>query len=279
MYIHWFPGHMTKALREMESAATKVDCLVYVLDARIPLSSINPAYDNIFKNKPRLYVLNKADLVESNDILVWKNYFSTNGNRCIIANSTVKGGTKNFISELKKVSESIVNKYLLKGVKKTVRAMVIGIPNCGKSTLINSLLPQKKANTGNKPGVTRGQQWVSVDPYIDLLDTPGTLYPDFSDQVKATHLAIVGSIKETLFDMVELSMEIISFLKENYPEKLKMKYSFSDIDKISEELLQDIAIKRNYILRGGEIDIERTAKGIVQDFRKGTFGKIILEKR
>ena len=270
---------MTKALREMESAATKVDCLVYVLDARIPLSSINPAYDNIFKNKPRLYVLNKADLVESNDILVWKNYFSTNGNRCIIANSTVKGGTKNFISELKKVSESIVNKYLLKGVKKTVRAMVIGIPNCGKSTLINSLLPQKKANTGNKPGVTRGQQWVSVDPYIDLLDTPGTLYPDFSDQVKATHLAIVGSIKETLFDMVELSMEIISFLKENYPEKLKMKYSFSDIDKISEELLQDIAIKRNYILRGGEIDIERTAKGIVQDFRKGTFGKIILEKR
>ena len=278
MFIHWFPGHMTKALREMAIDASKIDCVVYVLDSRIPLSSVNPAYDEIFINKQRLYVLNKAALVPHEELLKWKAYFNSDGNKCITANSTLNNGGKIFISALKELTLPIIEKYKAKGVRKTVRAMVIGVPNCGKSTLINSLIGKKRAVTGNKPGVTRGKQWVSIDNYIDLLDTPGTLYPDFSDQIKATHLAIVGSIKEDVVETSELSSEILKFLSENYPEKLKEKYSIDNIPADKADLLPVIAKKRGYVLKGGEPDTERTAKSIIQDFRKQAFGKIILEK-
>lgn len=278
MFIHWFPGHMTKALREMEADASKIDCVVYVLDSRIPLSCVNPAYDDIFKNKPRLYVLNKADLVPQDELLKWKSYFSSDGNRCITANSTVKGGTKMFISALRELTSPIIERYKAKGVRKTVRAMVIGVPNCGKSTLINSLVPQKKAMTGNRPGVTRGKQWVSIDDYVELLDTPGTLFPDFSDQKKATFLAIAGCIKDNIVDQTELSLEILAFLKENYPKELKEKYSIEDLSVEPLALLQCVAKRRGYVMRGGELDVERASVGVIQDFRKQAFGKIILEK-
>lgn len=278
MFIHWFPGHMTKALREMAIDASKIDCVVYVLDSRIPLSSVNPAYDEIFINKPRLYVLNKADLVPHEELLKWKAYFNSDANKCITANSTLNNGGKIFISALKELTLPIIEKYKAKGVRKTVRAMVIGVPNCGKSTLINSLIGKKRAVTGNKPGVTRGKQWVNIDDYVDLLDTPGTLFPDFSDQTKATHLAIVGSIKEDVVETSELSLEILKFLSENYPEKLKEKYSIDNIPTDKADLLPVIAKKRGYVLKGGEYDTERTAKSIIQDFRKQGFGKIILEK-
>lgn len=278
MFIHWFPGHMTKALREMSSDASKIDCVVYVLDSRIPLSSVNPAYDEIFINKPRLYVLNKADLVPNEELIKWKAYFNSNGNKCITANSTLNSGAKIFISALKELTLPIIEKYKSKGVRKTVRAMVIGVPNCGKSTLINSLIGKKRAVTGNKPGVTRGKQWVNIDSYVDLLDTPGTLFPDFSDQTKATHLAIVGSIKEDVVDTFELSTEILNFLSEKYPNNLKEKYSLNDIPTNKSDLFPIIAKKRGYVLKGGEYDTERTAKSIIQDFRKQGFGKIILEK-
>ena len=268
---------MTKALREMEAIASKVDSVVYVLDARIPLSSVNPAYDSIFKNKPRLYVLNKADMVPQEELAKWKNFFAKNGNSCIVTNSTVKGGNKIFISELKKILSPILQKYEQKGVRKTLRAMVIGVPNCGKSTLINSLVPKKRTMTGNKPGVTRGQQWVSVDPYIDLLDTPGTLFPDFSDQKKATNLAICGSIKDTIVDNIELSLEIIDFVKRNRKEALLDKYSLNSIDENNLVNLENIAKSKHYVLKGNEIDLERTATSVIQDFRKGALGKFILD--
>lgn len=278
MFIHWFPGHMTKALRQMEEDAGKVDCVIYVIDSRIPLASINCAYDKIFANKPRLYVLNKADMVQQNEIAKWKPYFSQNGNECIVTNSTVKGGSGAFISALKKLNAEKIEKYRNKGVKKTIRAMVIGVPNCGKSTLINSLIAKKRTVTGDRPGVTRGKQWVSIDPYIDLLDTPGTLYPDFSDQVKATHLAMVGSVKDDILDIVELACEIIKFLRNEYPENLQNKFenvSFSENDL---DNLSLIAKKRGYVLKGGELDIERAAKAIILDFRRNAFGKIMIEK-
>lgn len=278
MFIHWFPGHMTKALREMANDVGKIDCVVYVLDARIPTSCINPAYDEIFKNKPRLYVLNKADLVPANELNKWKSFFSRNGNKCITANSTVKGGTKIFVSALRELTSPIIEKYKAKGVRKTIRAMVIGVPNCGKSTLINSLVSQKKAMTGNRPGVTRGKQWVSIDEYVDLLDTPGTLFPDFSDQKKATFLAIAGCIKDNIIDQTELSIEILRFLQENYPETLKNKYSMDDIPSDPIKTLEAVAKRRGYVVRGGELDLERAAMGVVQDFRKQAFGKIIMEK-
>lgn len=156
--------------------------------------------------------------------------------------------------------------------------MVIGVPNCGKSTLINSLVAKNRTVTGDKPGVTKGKQWVSIDTYVDLLDTPGTLYPDFSDQVKATNLALIGSIKEEILDVIELSQEMVKFLAKNYPEKLKEKYNLAEISLDFNENLNGIAKRRGYILRGGEYDLERTASAIIQDFRKQAFGKIILEK-
>lgn len=278
MFIHWFPGHMTKALREMEADASKIDCVVYVLDSRIPSSSVNPAYDSIFANKPRLYVLNKSDLVPKEELVKWRDFYNRNGNRCITANSTVNGGNKAFVSALSELAAPIVEKYAKKGVKKTVRAMVIGVPNCGKSTLINSLTAKKRTVTGNKPGVTRGKQWVSVDNYIDLLDTPGTLYPDFSDQKKAAALAIVGCIKDNIVDSTEIAIEILKFLKEQYPEKLSEKYNLVEIPESYDELFDAIAKRRGFVVKGGEADAERTANAVVQDFRKQAFGKIILER-
>lgn len=269
---------MTKALREMEADASKIDCIVYVLDSRIPASSVNPAYDSIFGNKPRLYVLNKADLVPKDELAKWREFYNRSGNRCITANSTVNGGNKAFVSALNELAAPIVEKYAAKGVKKTVRAMVIGVPNCGKSTLINSLTAKKRTVTGNKPGVTRGKQWVSVDKYIDLLDTPGTLYPDFSDQKKASALAIVGCIKDNIVDSTEIALEILRFLKEEYPEKLTEKYNLGQIPESYDDLLSAIAKRRGLIVKGGEPDVERTASAVVQDFRKQAFGKIILEK-
>lgn len=278
MFIHWFPGHMTKALRTMEADVSKVDCVIYVLDARIPLSSVNPAYDSIFNNKPRLYVLNKADLVPQEELAKWKAHYNRNGNKCITTNSTVKGGNGIFTSALLELNAEKIERYKSKGVKKTIRAMVIGVPNCGKSTLINSLIAKKRTVTGDRPGVTRGSQWVSIDTYIDLLDTPGTLYPDFSNQDKATRLAIVGSIKEDILDIVELSFEILKFLKSSYPDRLKEKYSLASLPDDDAELLDLIARRRGFVVRGGEYDYERTAKAVIQDFRKQSFGKIILEK-
>ena len=156
--------------------------------------------------------------------------------------------------------------------------MVIGVPNCGKSTLINSIIGKSRTVTGNKPGVTRGKQWVSIDPYLDLLDTPGTLYPDFADQKKATNLAIIGSIKEDILDISELSREIITFMASYNADVLKKRYNLSELSDDTNENFENIAKKRGYLLRGGEIDYERAAKSIITDFRKQAFGKVILEK-
>lgn len=277
MFIHWFPGHMTKAIRMMKEEMKLVDSVVYVLDARAPLSSVNPSFDEIIGSRTVLYVLNKSDTVEREDLNDWIKYFETKG-RCIAVNSTVSGGTRELVSALRAINAPILARYKAKGVKKTVRAMVIGVPNCGKSTLINSVIGKSRTVTGNRPGVTRGKQWVAIDPYLELLDTPGTLYPDFSDQRKAVNLAIIGSIREEILDVNELCAEIIKFLGENYPEALKARYGI-EYDGKTDGYVAAVAAKRGYLLRGGEVDEERTAKAVVSDFRKQAFGKVILEKR
>ncbi len=269
---------MTKAMRMMKEEISLVQSVVYVLDARAPLSSVNPAFDEIIGDRPRLYVLNKVDLISMEEANKWKSYFERTGHRCILANSTVKGGAKKFIAEMNELNKGIIERYRAKGVKKTIRAMVIGVPNCGKSTLINSIIGKSRTITGNKPGVTRGKQWVSIAPYLDLLDTPGTLYPDFADQRKATNLAIIGSIKEDILDTAELSREIISFLISYDVVLLKNRYNLTEISDDMNVNFENIAKKRGYILKGGEIDYERTAKSIIVDFRKQAFGKVILEK-
>ena len=285
MFIHWFPGHMTKAIRMMEREISLVECVIYILDSRAPLSSINPSFDKIINNKPILYILNKCDMVTQSDILSWRSHFEKEGKHIMLANSILKNNAFEVIKKLREINVETLEKYQNKGVKKTIRAMVIGVPNSGKSTLINSLIKKKKTVTGNKPGVTRGKQWISIDPYIDLLDTPGTLYPDFSNQIKATNLAIIGSIKEDILDIVELSMEIVRFLAQNYLEQFKAVYQNLDIDKENLnrneyviELLEKIGGLRGFLMRGNQIDLERTSKSIIVDFRKQKFGKVILEK-
>jgi ribosome biogenesis GTPase A len=268
---------MAKALREMSVYASDVDCIVYVLDARIPLSSINKEYDRIFANKPRLYVLNKADLVPPDELSKWKKYYSAQA-KCVTSDSTVNAGAQKFVSALREVNAEKIERYKNRGVKKTVRAMVVGIPNCGKSTLINSLVAKKRAKTGNRPGVTRAPQWVSIDEYVDLLDTPGTLYPDFSDAKKAVKLAAVGSIKDTVIDNTELALEILGFLKNEHADALRARYSLTEIPDGGLELLEAVARRKGCLLRGGDIDSERAATAVIQDFRKQAFGKIILEK-
>lgn len=269
---------MTKAMRMMKEEMSLVESVVYVLDARAPTSCINPAFDEIIGSRTRLYVLNKCDTVPADELNKWKAYFEGEGKKCIVANSTVKGGAQKLVGALKELNEPVIARYKAKGVKKTIRAMVIGVPNCGKSTLINSVLGKSRTVTGNRPGVTRGKQWVSIDPYLELLDTPGTLYPDFSDQVKATRLAIIGSIKDDILDVTELSVEILTFLTDNYPDSLRMRYKIEDIPEDKTALLELIGKKRGFVLKGGETDIDRTAQAIVTDFRKQAFGKLILEK-
>lgn len=278
MHIHWFPGHMTKAIRMMQKEMSVVDSIIYVLDSRAPLSSINPKFDEIINAKPILYILNKADMVPKNEVLKWQRYFEQQGKKCLVTNSTQKGGTKAIVESLLEINSQVIERYRNKGVSKTIRAMVLGVPNCGKSTLINSLLSRSKALTGNKPGVTRGKQWVSIDKYIDLMDTPGTLYPDFEDQHKARNLAFIGSINDDVLDIVELASELLVFLNENYPDKLVERYKMESFFQNYWENLEFVGKKRGFVMRGGDIDIEKTAMAVIQDFRKQAFGKLILEK-
>lgn len=278
MFIHWFPGHMKKAYRTMQQEMKLVNSVVYVLDSRAPQASINPYFDELIKTKPILYILNKSDLVSQNDIIKWKDKFEKEGKHCLITDSTQKGGSKQITKKLIEINSHTIERFKAKGVNKTIRAMVIGVPNCGKSTLINSLIAKKKTITGNKPGVTKGKQWVVIDNSLELMDTPGTLYPDFQDQDKARFLAFIGCIRDDILDINELATELLIFLRENYVENLKSRYKLQSVDDDIHALFEEIGRKRGFFIKGGDIDDEKTAKAIITDFRKQAFGKIILEK-
>ena len=277
MFIHWFPGHMTKAIRMMSEEMKVVDSVIYVLDARAPQSCINPAFDEVIGNKPRLYVLNKADMVSQKEVIKWVDKFRRQGYKCIYSNSISKADAPVIVKNLLELNEDLIERYSRKGVNKTVRAMVIGVPNCGKSTLINSLVREKKTVTGNRPGVTRGKQWVAIGEYIELLDSPGVLYPDFKDQEKAMRLALIGSVKEDVVDCAELAIEALKYFIKEHPEELLNRYKLEEVKENALEVMEDIGRKRGVIMRGGELDYERIAKIIISDFRKGYLGKFPLE--
>ena len=274
--INWFPGHMTKALREMEVNVKAVDVVIYVLDARAPYSCLNPKFETILGKKPVIFVLNKIDLADDTQTKLWEEYFKSTGNVCVSLNSTSTNSSKVIISAIHSLAQKKLNKYANKGVNITLRAMVIGVPNCGKSTLINNLCGRYKAKTGDKPSITRSTQWVKLDNMIEVLDTPGTLWPDFNNKT-ATNLAIINSIKDDVVDQGELCVDFIKFALVNYKKEFLERYGLQDEDIMPYEYLERICDVRKFLLKG-EADYERASRAVLDDFRKGRIGKITLDK-
>lgn len=274
--INWFPGHMQKALRMMEAEAKNVDALIYVLDSRAPFACLNPEFVRIIGSKPILYVLNKIDLADEKKIKEIKTKLPGENKLVIELNSTASGAIGLVTSSLNALCKATIEKYKNKGVNYFVRAMVLGVPNCGKSTLVNNLCGSKKAITGNKPGVTKGKQWVKLSNNIEILDTPGTLWPNLIDEGEARKLAFIGSIKDDVVEVEQLSLFLLEALLETYPKELEERFSVQVENKTPLEIMEEIAERRKYVVRGGEIDYERTAKAILDDFRKGRIGKITL---
>lgn len=276
MNINWFPGHMTKSLRMMESEVKNVDIIIYLLDARAPISSFNPKFKNITKDKSILYILNKYDLADDKKTDKFIEELKNDGFVAIKLNASVSGSSKIIEPILKSISSNKIEKFGLKGITMLPKAMVIGVPNVGKSTLINNLVGKSKTLTGNKPGVTRGKQTVTLESGIQLVDTPGTLWPSFENEKIAMNLAIIGSIKDAVVDVNELAFYLVDYLKNNYPNNLFNRYGVSMVDD-NYELLHQIAFKRGFLLKGGEFDLDRTCQMLINEFRKGLIGKITLD--
>lgn len=277
MNINWFPGHMTKAMRLIEENIKIVDAVIYVLDSRAVSACINPSFDGIIGNKPIVYVLNKADLVEERDLKKWCDYFDEKKFDYVVSNSANGKDNDKILKKLLFVLDDKIKRYREKGVNTPVRAMVIGIPNSGKSTLINSLCGGKRTITGDRPGVTKSKQWLAVRKGVDMLDTPGTLWPKLDDQNVAMHLAFIGSIKDDVVDKNEVALNIIDFLKTHNSGALTERYKISDENAENIQIFEEISVKRGFVMKGGDYDFERTASAVIDDFRKQKFGKIMLE--
>lgn len=276
--INWFPGHMNKTLKQMQNDSKLCDCFVYILDARCPTSCINPEFVKVIKGKPIIYVLNKADLVSNADIERFKKVFALDGNACVSLNATVSGNAKIIVNAINSVFKERQAQNKLTGVNFITRAMVLGVPNSGKSTIVNNLCGQGRAITGNKAGVTRSKQWIKVGANIEFLDTPGVLLPNFDDEQKAYNLAFVGSVRDDVLNIVEVSCRLIGRLMRIDSNIFATKYSVDTSNYTHNvELLERIGKKRGCMIKGGEIDHERTAKILLTDFRAGKLGKICLE--
>lgn len=275
-HLQWFPGHMTKAVRMMEDNLKAVDGVMLVLDARAPRASLNVKLEKMFANKKVLYVLNKCDLIDKNDAIRTVKEFIEDGRETVAVSAMDKKAVDLLYSKIFSMLKDKLERNKLKGVFKPIRIMVAGIPNTGKSTIINALCGGKKTVTGNKAGVTKGKQWVRLRE-LELLDTPGTMPPAFEDQTLAKHLAYIGSMNDANIDFNDLAYELIAELKEKYPEELKAKYSIDDLDVSTLEIFNAICVRRGFLMRGNEYDYDRCSVAVIDDFRKGRIGKIILD--
>ena len=275
--INWYPGHMTKSIRMIEENIKLIDALIYVLDARAPESCINPDFSRYIERLPVIYILNKSDLADSEQTELWRKKLQTDRSIAITLDSTVSRSSAQVLSSIRKICGEKIERYAKKGVKTTIKVMVLGVPNTGKYTLINNFIGKSKAITGNKAGVTRGKQWFKVNEYIEVLDTPGTLYPKLANQDIARHLAYIGSVKEEVVDIISLSTRLIKEINNLYPTAIFTRYGFNPTDD-DEENLRLVAKSRGFLLKGGEVDTERASCAIIEDFRKGRLGKITLDK-
>ena len=278
MQFQWYPGHMTKAKRQMQEDIKLVDLVIELVDARIPMSSRNPDIDELGKNKARLILLNKADLADDRQLEAWMNFFKEKGYFAVRLDARSKAGMKNVQNVIMDACAETIERDRKRGIKnRPVRAMVVGIPNVGKSTFINSFAGKACAKTGNKPGVTKGKQWIRLNKGVELLDTPGILWPKFEDQSVGLKLALIGSIKDEILNIDEMSLELIRFLQERYKELLTARYEGIDVDAKPVEILEQIAELRGCIKKGGDIDYTKTANLLLDEFRSGMIGRITLE--
>lgn len=277
MEFQWYPGHMTKAKRQMQEDIKLIDLVIELVDARIPLSSRNPDIDELGKNKARLILLNKADLADAKTTDAWTTYFKEKGYFVVALDSRSRKGMKEVTQVIMDACAKKMERDRARGIKnRPVRAMVVGIPNVGKSTFINSYAGKACAKTGNKPGVTKGKQWIRLNKNVELLDTPGILWPKFEDRVVGLHLACIGSIKDELLQTEELAMELCGIVLKKYPGYLADRYQL-DEDGSLPDVLEQIAKNRNCRARGNELDYNKAALLLIDDFRNGVLGHISLE--
>lgn len=276
--IQWYPGHMAKARRMLAESVKLVDVVIEMVDARAPASTRNPDFDDLFGAKPRVVVLNKADLADPEATRAWIRAYRARGWDAISFSANAGKGVKEAVSLVERAARPVVERMKAKGVNKTVRAMIVGIPNVGKSTFINRLRGSAAAKAGNRPGVTRGKQWIVVGPYLEFLDTPGMLWPKFEDKEAARRLAFLGSIRGEIMDNERLSAELLEFLRDRAPEGAKARLKIDmDAEKSGEQLLEEACRRRGWLLPGARPDTERASALILDEFRSGKMGRLTLE--
>lgn len=279
MTIQWYPGHMAKAKRNMIADLNLVDMVIEVVDARIPLSSRNPDVDVIVAKKPRLVVLNKKDLAEEKVTQYWLDYYEKQGFGAVAVNGAQKQGIRDLLAAAQKCAEPLWQEMERKGrLRRPIRSMVVGSPNTGKSTIINALAPKSVAKTGNKPGVTKGTQWIKTKNNIELLDTPGVLWPKFTDERVGFRLAVTGAISDLIFNQEDVAWELIKWLLEENPKALAARYKIDDLASLPEEVLEQIAGKRGLLGAGGVVRTEPAAVLLLNEFRNGKIGRFSLDK-
>ena len=278
MNINWYPGHMTGARRKMQEDIKLCDVVIELLDARIPGSSKNPDMDDLIGNRKRLFILNKADMADPAVTAKWVDYYTSQGIKVLTMDSRVRKQTLAVTNAVKEVCKEKLERDKRRGIAaRPIKAMVAGIPNVGKSTFINSFVGKATAKTGNKPGVTRGNQWIRISKDINLLDTPGILWPKFEDQQIGLNLAYIGSINDNILELNEVTYNFIEYIKDNYCNILVERYMIEDVGD-SNEIINKIAELKKSIKKGGEPDIDKTCRLILDDFRSGKLGRISLEQ-
>ncbi|MEG6584065.1 ribosome biogenesis GTPase YlqF [Dendrosporobacter sp. 1207_IL3150] len=279
MNINWFPGHMAKAQRMIRENLKLVDVVIELVDARLPISSANPVINDIIENKPRVVALNKADLAEPDWTERWIAEFRSRGLQVVALDSMTGKGAKTLVSRVEQLASTKINSLIAKGINpRAVRAMILGIPNVGKSSLINRLLGTATVRTADKPGVTRGKQWIKIGKNLELLDTPGVLWPKFEDPEVGFKLAVTGAINDEVYDMEKVMAKFLTFLQENYSERLIERYKLTPpLPQDSAELLKVIGAKRGCLRSGGIVDEEKVRRIILNEFRAGKLGRFTLD--
>lgn len=278
MTIQWFPGHMAKARREVTEKLKLIDIIFELVDARIPASSRNPMIDEIIQHKPRVILLNKADMADPAKTNMWLEHYKSQGKTAIAINSQAGNGLNQITAASKNLLKEKYERMESRGIKpRAIRAMIVGIPNVGKSTLINRLAKKNIAKTGNTPGVTKAQQWIKVGKELELLDTPGILWPKFEDQEVGLKLALTGAIKDTILNLHEVSLYGLRFLEKEYPERLKSRYDLNVIPQETLELFDAVGKFRGCLASGGFIDYDKTAELVVREIRSEKMGPLTFE--